>query len=260
MRPGIRAEPLRQADAAPTPTPDPTAASALHVGIVMDGNGRWAERRGLPRSAGHAAGAEAVRRVVEAAPGLGVGVLTLYAFSADNWRRPRAEVAALLRLFERYLAAERARCEASGVELGVIGRRDRLPPALLRAIKRAEAATRGGRRLRLRIAIDYSGRDAIRRAAVRLAAGPRSEPTLAELGDLIAAVDNGTPVPPADVVIRTGGESRLSDFLTWESAYAELFFVTAAWPDFSPADLGRVLAEFGRRERRFGGLTASSRG
>jgi undecaprenyl diphosphate synthase len=198
-----------------------------HVAIIMDGNGRWARERGRPRTVGHRAGARAVRRTVEAAPRLGIATLTLFAFSADNWRRPADEVAALMRLFERYLRGETARCVAEGVRLRVIGRRDRLEPALRVAIEAAEAATRGGETLRLNIGVDYSARDAIRR------------------GELL---------PDVDLLIRTGGEQRLSDFLLWECAYAELYFTTRSWPDFGAEDLARALAEFHGRERRFGGL------
>src|SRR5437870_6867938 len=173
-------------------------SSSLHVAIVMDGNGRWAGRRGLPAVAGHRAGVEAVRRIVEAAPGLGIGALTLYAFSADNWKRPPGEVAALMRLFARYVRAEVPRLLEGGVRLEVVGRRDRLPVPLVTAIAAAESATAGGVRLVLRLALDYSSRWAIG-AGVRL--------------------------PDVDLLVRTGGEQRLSDFLLWESAYAELYFV-----------------------------------
>lgn len=202
-------------------------SSSLHVAIVMDGNGRWAGRRGLPRVAGHRAGAEVVRRVVEAAPGLGIGALTLYAFSADNWKRPAGEVAALMRLFARYLRAEVPRLVENGVRLDVVGRRDRLPPPLVLAIDQAARATAGGARLVLRLAVDYSSRWAI------------------------AA---GVVLPDVDLLIRTGGEQRLSDFLLWESAYAELYFTDTMWPAFGPAELSAALAEFRARERRFGGL------
>jgi undecaprenyl diphosphate synthase len=208
-------------------------SSSLHVAIVMDGNGRWAGRRGLPRVAGHRAGAEMVRRVVEAAPGLGIGALTLYAFSADNWKRPAGEVAALMRLFARYLRAELPRLVDNGVRLEVVGRRDRLPAPLVVAIDKAARATAGGSRLVLRLAVDYSSRWAI------------------------AA---GVVLPDVDLLIRTGGEQRLSDFLLWESAYAELYFTDTMWPAFGPADLSTALAEFRARERRFGGLPRAAAG
>jgi undecaprenyl diphosphate synthase len=205
-----------------------TQSTSLHVAIVMDGNGRWATRRRLPRAAGHRAGAETVRRIVRAAPGLGVSALSLYAFSADNWKRPAAEVGTLFRLFARYLAREAPRLAAEDVRLEVIGRRDRLPAPLADAVSRAEADTKAGGGLHLRIAIDYSAR---------------------------AAITAGQVLPDVDLLIRTGGEQRLSDFLLWESAYAELVFTPKMWPDFSAADLTRALDEFRSRERRFGGLT-----
>jgi len=202
-------------------------STSLHVAIIMDGNGRWATRRGLPRGAGHRAGAEAVRRIVTAAPDLGVTALTLYAFSADNWKRPAAEIFILMRLFARYLHREVAPLAEQGVRLSVVGRRDRLPAPLLTAIAGAEDTTAGGTRLHVRLAVDYSGRAAIRTGAL---------------------------LPDVDLVIRTGGEQRLSDFLLWESAYAELWFTDRMWPDFHAADLAAALTEFQTRERRFGAL------
>ena len=208
-------------------------STSLHVAIVMDGNGRWATRRGLPRPAGHRAGADAVRRAVEAAPGLGIGALTLFAFSADNWKRPHGEVAALFRLFARHLRTETPRLIANGVRLEVIGRRDRLPAPLVAAIAAAGRATAAGTRLRLRLAVDYSARAAIRA---------------------------GHLLPDVDLLIRTGGERRLSDFLLWECAYAELYFSETMWPDFDAAGLAAAVAEFHSRERRFGGLTQAAAG
>ena len=208
-------------------------STSLHVAIIMDGNGRWATRRGLPRPAGHRAGAAAVRRVVEAAPGLGIGQLTLFAFSADNWRRPPREVAYLMRLFARHLRTEAVELTRTGVRLEVIGRRDRLAPVLIAAIAAAERATAGGTRLRLRLAVDYSGRAAIRAGAL---------------------------LPDVDLLIRTGGEQRLSDFLLWEAAYAELYFTDTMWPDFGAADLARAVSDFRTRQRRFGGLPEAAAG
>jgi undecaprenyl diphosphate synthase len=221
------------------------------VGIIMDGNGRWATRQGLSRGAGHRAGADAVRRVVEAAPSAGIGTLTLFAFSSDNWRRPAVEVAWLMRLFREYLRAETARCVVNGVRLEIIGRRDRLGPSLLRAVEAAEIATSGGAQLRLRVAIDYSGRDAILRAAQCLRPGTASRESF---GRLVSIVDHGSPVPEVDLLIRTGGERRLSDFLLWEAAYAELHFTSLMWPEFGPAELRAAVKEFATRQRRFGGV------
>lgn len=216
----------------------------------MDGNGRWATRQGLGRMAGHRAGVETVRRIVEAAPGLGIGVLTLYAFSSDNWRRPEREVTWLMRLFREYLRCETPRCVADGVRLQVIGRRDRLPAGLVRGIAAAEAATVAGERLLLRLAVDYSARDAVLRAVqcVRSDTVPSRE----SFGRLLAIVDHGTPVPDVDLIVRTGGERRLSDFLLWDAAYAELVFSERMWPDFRPEDLAAAVEDFARRERRFG--------
>ncbi len=224
-------------------------AHLLHVGIIMDGNGRWATRRGLSRLRGHEAGVEAIRRVVEAAPDQGVGTLTLYAFSTDNWRRPKAEVTALMALLRFYLANEVESLVKNGVRLTVIGRRDRLPDGIAAAIARAEAATSRGETLNLRIAIDYSARDAILNAAAKLAGV--SEPTRERFSELITGEAGLRDV---DLIIRTSGEKRLSDFLLWEGAYAELYFTERMWPEFDGEALAETLASFHRRERRFGGL------
>jgi undecaprenyl diphosphate synthase len=217
----------------------------MHVAIIMDGNGRWAERLGLPRTAGHRAGARAVKDVVEAAAEGPVDILTLYAFSEDNWTRPRDEVNQLMRLFERHLIGEAARCADAGVRVSVIGRRDRLGARLARTIERTEAITRDGTRLTLRLAVDYSARAMLARAA---AAGTALEERLAALGQLPASALD------VDLLIRTGGEQRLSDFLLWECAYAELLFVPTFWPDFDAPAFRDALDAFARRERRFGGL------
>jgi undecaprenyl diphosphate synthase len=227
--------------------------SKLHVGIIMDGNGRWATRRQLSRLRGHEAGVEAIRRVVEAAPQQGVGTLTLYAFSSDNWRRPKAEVTALMALLRFYLANEVESLVSNGVRLTVIGRRDRLPDGIAHAIGRAEAATAKGDILHLRIAVDYSARDAILNAAAKAASlGNLTREMFSEL----VTGDGG--LRDVDLVIRTSGEKRLSDFLLWESAYAELHFTERMWPDFGSEDLTEALASFHRRERRFGGLQPAS--
>jgi undecaprenyl diphosphate synthase len=229
--------------------------SGLHTAVIMDGNGRWATARGLPRVAGHRAGARAVRRVVEAAPGLGIGTLTLYAFSSDNWQRPPREVGALMRLFRSYLASETAKLIENGVRLTVIGRRDRLPEVLARAIAGAEESTAGGRRLHLRLAIDYSARDAILRAAALASGGETRDGFAALLGSVAGAAE---PAPDVDLLIRSGGEQRLSDFLLWECAYAELYFTPLQWPDFDAAALASAVAEFHHRERRFGKVMEKS--
>ena len=217
--------------------------SKLHVAIIMDGNGRWANARGLPRIAGHRTGADAVRRTVEAAPGLGVSVLTLYAFSADNWRRPAREVSALMKLLGHYLVRETDRCIDNGVRLQAIGRRDRLPAALVSLLEDAERRTAHGSKLHLRLAIDYSSRQAIL-DAVRRDRAMTEEGFSKSLG------------PDVDLLIRTSGEQRLSDFLLWECAYAEMIFTRRMWPEFSGEDLAAAIDEYHRRDRRFGAVAA----
>ena len=221
----------------------------FHVAIIMDGNGRWALARGLPRVAGHRAGAIAVRRVVEAAPDLGIKTLTLYAFSEDNWTRPAREVTALMKLLGRYLVEETARCVKNGVRLEAIGRRDRLPAPLVALLEDAERRTARCRRLHLRLALDYSSRRAIietaQRTAQRLGGALTEEAFSQALG------------PDVDLLIRTSGEQRLSDFLLWECAYAEMVFTPRMWPMFTGQDLAQAVEEFRRRDRRFGGVPAA---
>jgi undecaprenyl diphosphate synthase len=224
---------------------------AIHVAIIMDGNGRWATARGRPRTTGHVVGARTVRTIVESAESAGIGTLTLYAFSADNWKRPSREVSTLMWLFRRYLLSEVDRCIKNGVRMTIIGRRDRLPVELCKAIETAELATRGGSRLDLRIALDYSARESILRAA-QCADGHSLEPEA--FAQVLNDVTNAGPARDVDLLIRTGGEQRLSDFLLWECAYAELYFTTRMWPEFSPADLCAAVREFHARDRRFGGI------
>ena len=223
-------------------------SSGLHVAIIMDGNGRWGVRHGLTRTDGHHAGADAVRRTVEAAPRMGVAALSLFAFSSANWRRPSDEVEALMALLRTYIAGDGARLVREGVRLAMLGRRDRLPPDLAAEIARVEAASAAGRRLTLRIALDYSSREAITRAAASLGPGA----SLEDLDRRIAGADVG----PVDLLIRTGGEQRLSDFLLWESAYAELRFTDRMWPDFGADDLAEAIADFRGRVRTFGAVPA----
>jgi undecaprenyl diphosphate synthase len=230
----------------------------LHIAIIMDGNGRWATRRGLPRIAGHRAGVAAGRRVVERALDLGISRLTLYAFSSDNWRRPAPEVQYIFWLLRAFLRLEMERLRQRGARLQVIGRRDRLPEPVLRIIEKTESATAAGSRIHICVAIDYSSRDAIARAAVSATADlvnqqPPSPDLLGSLLQQAFAAQGGE----VDLLIRTGGEKRLSDFLLWESAYAELLFTDSMWPDFAEADLDAAVEEFTRRERRFGGVLAS---
>jgi undecaprenyl diphosphate synthase len=243
-----------------------TAEQGIHVAIIMDGNGRWARRRGMPRGFGHREGAKAVRRVVEAAadPASGIDVLTLYAFSSDNWRRPPDEVRGVMALFLEYLRRETARCVENNVRLVVVGRRDRLSDRLVREIQIAESATAGRTGLLLRLAVDYSARDVIVRAAAM--AAERATECVEAGGDagsfcrdafrtcMGAAEGGGFPVRDVDLLIRTGGEQRLSDFLLWECAYAELYFTATLWPEFNEDELRRAVADFQRRERRFGGV------
>ena len=229
----------------------------LHVAILLDGNGRWAAARGLPRAEGHRAGVEAVRRIVRAAPALGIGTLTLYAFSSNNWERPASEVISLLNLLEEYLRREGSTCAQEGVRLRVIGRRDRIPPSLVEAIDNAERMSASGTRIEVRIALDYSSRDAILRAACwMLSSLEVSEREFARrLGEV---THSSGPTPDVDLLIRTGGERRLSDFMLWECAYAELLFTPRMWPEFEVADLEAAIEDFLGRERRFGRLPAAA--
>jgi undecaprenyl diphosphate synthase len=224
-----------------------STSDSLHAAIIMDGNGRWAATRGLPRVAGHRAGVEALRRTVEAAPDLGISVLTVYAFSSDNWRRPQSEVSALMKMFHTYLRREQAKCVDKGVRVSVIGRRDRLPRLLLPVIDECESATAEGEKLHLRLAVDYSSRDAILAAAQAL----NGSATREALSEALGAQD-------VDLLIRTGGEQRLSDFMLWECAYAELVFTPVMWPDFNASNLGTAVGEFRSRERRFGALPCAA--
>jgi undecaprenyl diphosphate synthase len=212
----------------------------------MDGNGRWATSRGLPRIAGHGQGAKAVRRAIEAAPNLGIGALTLYAFSADNWKRPAEEVAGLMSLFGQYLESEVHECASNGVRLSFIGRRDRLPVRIVELMSWAERTTVDCGRLHVRIAVDYSSRDAMVEAA-------RAVGRHASRESLSAAM----PAPDVDLLIRTGGEQRLSDFLLWECAYAELVFLPVMWPEFGREHMEQALRAFHSRERRFGAAPAA---
>src|SRR3954467_5215265 len=228
----------------------PQSFDGLHLAVIMDGNGRWATAHGLSRSAGHEAGLRTARKIVEAAVREGVGTLTLYAFSSDNWKRPGAEVTALMRLFRRALLGEAKRCLENGIRLTILGRRDRLPSSLRHTVEEVEALTAAGSRMHLRVAVDYSGRDAVLRAA----AAVRGDAVTREgFSELLARVDHDRlPARDVDLVVRTGGEQRLSDFLLWECAYAELLFVKKMWPEFTAQDLAEAMADFRGRNRRFG--------
>jgi undecaprenyl diphosphate synthase len=220
----------------------------------MDGNGRWAAERGLPRHEGHRRGADAVRRVVQAARELGLPALTLYAFSAQNWDRPRGEVAHLMRLLRRFLLDERAEILARGIRLLVIGDRQRLPPFVHAPLAALEVASAENRGMTLCLALSYGGREAITAAARALAADAaagRLRPSDVTEAGLGARLGTGT-LPPLDLLIRTSGEQRLSNFLLWEAAYAELYFTPVLWPDFGRATLEAALLSYARRQRRFG--------
>jgi undecaprenyl diphosphate synthase len=229
-----------------------------HVGIIMDGNGRWASRRGLPRSLGHKAGAEAARRVVEAAGKAGVRWLTLFAFSSENWRRPAEEVRDLTALMRHYLAHEVAKLVEEGVRLRVIGERDRFGPDTVRAMQRAEEATAGGTRLNLNVAISYGGRAEIaaaaREIARRAAAGTLDPDSVDEA--MLERFLFTTGMPDPDLIIRTSGEMRISNFLLWQAAYAEFVFQDVLWPDYGAADLQAAIGAFAGRERRYGARAA----
>ena len=225
----------------------------MHVGIIMDGSGRWAERRGLDRSAGHEAGAAAVHATVLAAADQGIRCVTLFAFSSANWRRPSLEVGGLMRVFRWFFDRASETYDARGVRVRAIGRRDRLPRGLVSSIVRAERATELGRRLLVRVAVDYSSRASILNAAAAAHAG--TPPVTAAFTQLLAVDLEDEASRDVDLIIRTGGEHRLSDFLLWESAFAELVFLDCLWPDFTAGDLASAVTEFHRRERRFGGVS-----
>jgi undecaprenyl diphosphate synthase len=223
----------------------------MHIALIMDGNGRWASRRNLPRTAGHRAGAKAVNTIVETAVQRDIDTLTLYAFSSANWNRPRAEVSALFTLFRRYLLGQTQRCLAHSIRLNVIGRRDRLQPGLREVIERSEQATAHCSKMCLRIAVDYSAQ----RSLVEACRGTASQASIdrVRFAERLAEVDHCVvPVGEVDLLIRTGGEKRLSDFLLWECAYAELYFVDCLWPDFDAHAFDQAIQEYGRRDRRFG--------
>ena len=225
----------------------------------MDGNGRWAQARGLPRIAGHRSGVKTARKIVEAAPDLGIRTLTLYAFSSDNWQRPPEEVRALMGLLRTYLWRERARAVRKGVRIRMIGRRDRLDPGLVQEIEAAEQATAGGETLDLRLAVDYSARDMILRA---VSGWPDDTPITREAFASRLAASQGAleTAEDVDLLIRTGGEQRLSDFLLWECAYAEMLFTPVMWPEFDADGLRAALEEFRSRNRRFGRVPETKTG
>jgi len=226
-------------------------APRLHVAIICDGNGRWATSRGLPRAAGHYAGAEAARAVIRCTPHLGVQTLTLFALSSANWKRPEEEVESILRILSKYLQEETMHCIDEGIRLSLIGRRDRLSAELQQAVLRSEALTAKGTRLHLRLAVDYSSRHCLFQAASRFYKATELSPE--SFSGVLAEVQRGGSTE-VDLLIRTGGEQRLSDFLLWECAFAEFVFLEKRWPDFTATDLRDAIAEFHTRERTRGSL------
>jgi len=238
-----------------TSSPPPPA----HVAIIMDGNGRWAKARGLPRIAGHRRGAEAVRRTVTAAAEFGITYLTLFGFSSENWKRPLDEIDDLMGLLRHYLRGEIAELHANRVRLRVIGERSRLPPDIVTLIDNAEALTDGNSGLRLTIALSYGGRAEIARAARAIALAVQAGRLAPE--DIDEAVFAShlltTEMPDPDLLIRTSGEQRISNFLLWQTAYTELVFSSTLWPDFGKADLEKALLDYHGRERRYGASIGS---
>ncbi len=237
------------------------AEPPVHVAIIMDGNGRWAKARGLPRTAGHKKGVEAVRRTVEAARELGIGYLTIFSFSSENWRRPEEEVSDLMGLLRFYLRSEIAELHKAGIRLRVIGERARLSADIIRLIENAEELTAGNRTMTLVVALSYGARQEILQAARRLAEEARAgrlDPEAIDEAAFMARLFTAD-IPDPDLMIRTSGEKRLSNFLLWQSAYAEFVFTDTLWPDFTKRDLEAAIEEYHRRERRFGATTAGSR-
>jgi len=242
-----------------TNLPETSPPPPRHVAVIMDGNGRWARARGLPRSAGHKMGTDAVRRLLEGARDLGIAYVTLFSFSSENWRRPEEEVGYLMRLMRYYLDSEIARLHENGVRLRVIGDRDRLDSDFVALIERAEERTRDNPGQNLIIALDYGSRREIVRAARLMAeqvkAGTLDPSAIDE--ELFSRHLFTADIPDPDLILRTSGESRISNFLLWQAAYAELVFIDTLWPDFTKRDLEAAIDEFHRRERRFGATGAA---
>ena len=250
---------MSQAEA---PLPDPRGSFDVpsHVAIIMDGNGRWAAARGLPRSEGHRRGVEALRKTVRSAGELGISILTIFSFSSENWSRPPSEIRDLMGLLRRFIRNDLAELHQSGVKVRVIGERGDLEPEIRRLLEEAEELTRHNDRLTLVVAFNYGARQEIARAASRLAAevaAGRLDPA-AVTAELIGQHLDAPDLPDPDLIIRTSGEQRLSNFLLWQAAYSELVFVPLYWPDFDRAALEQAIAEYRRRERRFGGLAAQT--
>jgi undecaprenyl diphosphate synthase len=246
---------VSSASASPIETSGDGVVVPRHVAIIMDGNGRWAKRRLLPHVAGHRAGMEAVRRTIKAAAELGIETLTLYAFSSENWRRPEAEIADLMGLLRFYLRREIAELDRAEVRLELIGNWRALDPDIVADLDAARQRLAKNRRITLALALNYGSQDELVRAAQSLAIEAKEgtiDPTEIDPSAIGARLDTAT-LPPLDLLIRTSGEQRLSNFLLWQAAYAELLFVDTLWPDFDRAALEEAIASFGRRERRYGG-------
>jgi undecaprenyl diphosphate synthase len=241
-----------------TARPGGEAGAGLHAAIIMDGNGRWAKRRGMPRALGHRAGVNALKRTVEGAPSAGVGVLTVFGFSTENWRRPAQEVSELMGLLKAYVESDLERLSREGVRVRIVGRRTGLSPDVLEVIERAERRTAHNDRFLLQVAFNYGGQadiaDAARRFAERV---ERGEARAADLDEKMFESFLSTSAAPApDLIVRTSGEHRISNFLLWECAYAELVFQDVLWPDYGPEHLAAAVAEYRSRDRRYGGIAA----
>jgi undecaprenyl diphosphate synthase len=246
--------------AAPTTAPSADFGAPRHVAIIMDGNGRWAAARGLPRGEGHRRGVEALRKTVRAAGELGIGILTIFSFSAENWLRPPSEIRDLMGLLRRFIRNDLAELHGNNIKVRVIGERDGLAPDIRRLLEEAEDLTRHNTGLILVVAFNYGARQEIARAMRGIAedvARGRLTPD-AVTAELVASRLDAPDLPDPDVIIRTSGEQRLSNFLLWQAAYSELVFVPIYWPEFDRAALENALAEYRRRERRFGGLAAEA--
>ena len=245
----------------PAPASEGAGAERLpgpqHVAIIMDGNGRWANARGLPRAVGHERGVEALRRTVEAAPELGIRYLTVFSFSTENWRRPAAEVSALFGLLKAYVQRDLSRLKREGVRIRVLGKRDGLPTDIAELVDKAERETETNSNFYLNIAFNYGGREEILRAARKACDAIQHGELAAENLDekAFAGFLDTDGIPDPDLLIRTSGEYRLSNFLLWQAAYAELVFTDVLWPDFDKSTLEQAIAEFRSRERRFGAVS-----
>lgn len=241
-------------DITPIPAHPAAPLGALHVALIMDGNGRWATQRGFPRLVGHRKGAERLRDIIAACPDLGITHLTLYAFSTENWKRSTAEVVGLMSLFARYIKAEAEKLASAGVRMRFIGDRARLEPKLQKLMAGIEVRTQDCTTLNLTVAINYGGRDELTRAMRAIAAAGIAPDQITQ--STIAAHLDWPDLPDPDLVIRTSGELRSSNFLLWQAAYAEYEFTPTLWPDFLPSELAAIVAKFTGRERRFGGVIA----